>query len=73
MDAGVQRRVGGGQNTHESTLSECCGLITVVWQDVCFVYGQHNEQSMNQSGKVGNPARGQLNKENDYFPVSVHA
>ena len=29
--------------------------------------------SMDQPGKVANPARGQLNKENEYFPVSVRA
>ena len=26
---------------------------------------------MDQPGKVANPARGQLNRENEYFPVSV--
>ena len=26
---------------------------------------------MDQPGKVGNPARGQLNRENEYFPVPV--
>ena len=26
-----------------------------------------------QPGKVGNPARGQLNRENEYFPVCVRA
>ena len=30
-------------------------------------------KSMDQPGKVANPARGQLNKENEYFPVSVRA
>ena len=28
---------------------------------------------MDQPGKVVNPARGQLNRENEYFPVPVHA
>ena len=28
---------------------------------------------MDQTGKVANPARGQLNSENEYFPVPVHA
>ena len=27
--------------------------------------------SMNQPGKVANPARGQLNKENEYFNISL--
>ena len=26
-----------------------------------------------QPGKVANPARGQLNRENEYFSVPVHA
>ena len=26
-------------------------------------------QSMDQPGEVANPARGQLNRENEYFPV----
>ena len=28
---------------------------------------------MDQPGKVANPARGQLNRENDFFPVPVRA
>ena len=28
-------------------------------------------KSKDQPGKVGNPARGQLNRENEYFPVPV--
>ena len=28
---------------------------------------------MDQPGKVANPARGQLDRENDYFPVHVRA
>ena len=30
-------------------------------------------KSKNQLGKVANPARGQLNWENEYFPVPVRA
>ena len=30
-------------------------------------------KSMNQPSKVTNPARGQLDRENDYFPVPVRA
>ena len=30
-------------------------------------------KSMGQPGKVANPARGQLNRENEYFPVRVRA
>ena len=34
---------------------------------VC-LYGQHFQQGMDQPGKVVNPARGQLSKENIHFP-----
>ena len=37
------------------------------------VYGHHIEQSMDQPGKVANLAWGQLNRENEYFPVPVRA
>ena len=30
-------------------------------------------KSMDQPGKVANPARGQLNNENEYLPVRVRA
>ena len=30
-------------------------------------------KSMAQPGKVANPARGQLNRKNEYFPVPVRA
>ena len=33
------------------------------------MYGHHIQQSMDQPSKVANPARGQLNRENEYFPV----
>ena len=32
-----------------------------------------NSKSKNQPGKVANAARGQLNRENEYFPVPVCA
>ena len=38
---------------------------------VC-VYGVITySKSMDQPGKVTNPARGQLNRKNEYFPVRV--
>ena len=37
---------------------------------VC-MYGHHIQQSMDQMGKVANPARGQLNRENEYSPIPV--
>ena len=39
-------------------------LIQYVWQ---------SQQSMDQPGKVANPARGQLNRKNEYSPVPVRA
>ena len=36
---------------------------------VCMVVT--NSKSKNQPGKVANPARGQLKRENEYFPVPV--
>ena len=38
------------------------------------MYGhKYSKKSTDQSGKVANPARGQLNRENEYFPVRVRA
>ena len=39
---------------------------------VC-MYGHTCSKSMDQPGKVANPARGQLNRENEYFPVRIRA
>ena len=37
-------------------------------------YRQKNSRvPVDQSGKVANPARGQLNRENNYFPAPVRA
>ena len=33
----------------------------------------HIVKGMDQPGKVDNPARGQLNRENEYFPVRFRA
>ena len=33
------------------------------------MYGHTYSKSMDQPGKVANPARGQLNRGNEYFPV----
>ena len=40
--------------------------------DVC-MYGHTYSKSMDQPGKVASPARGQLNRKNEYVPVRVHA
>ena len=42
------------------------------WQVSLCIYG-YTSESMDQPGKVANPARGQLNSENEYFPVRVRA
>ena len=43
---------------------------------VC-MYGHHilysKKQDMDQPGKVANPARGQMNRENEYSPLPVRA
>ena len=39
---------------------------------VC-TYGHTYSKTMDQPGKVANPARGQLNRENQYFLVLVRA
>ena len=41
--------------------------------NVCSMYGHTYSESMDQPGKVASPARGQLNRKNEYFPVSVRA
>ena len=33
------------------------------------MYGNHFQQSMDQTGKVADSARGQLNRENSFFPI----
>ena len=41
---------------------------------VCAYVSSHiYSKSVDQPGKVANPARGQLNRENAYFPVPVRA
>ena len=35
------------------------------------MYGHTYSKSMDQPGKVASPARGQLNRKNEYFPVRV--
>ena len=38
-----------------------------------YMYGHTYSKSMDQSGKVASPARGQLNRRNGYFPVRIRA
>ena len=37
------------------------------------IYGHTYSKSMDQPGKAARPARGQLNRKNEYFPVRVRA
>ena len=37
------------------------------------MYGHTYSKSVDHPGKVAHPARGQLNKKNEYFPVCVRA
>ena len=39
---------------------------------VC-MYGHRYSKNMDETGKVVNPARGQLKRENKYFPVRLRA
>ena len=45
-------------------------VLDVLGTYVC-MYGHTYSKSMDQPGKVVNPARDQLNRENDFFPVPV--
>ena len=43
---------------------------------VCTYVCMHDhriQQSMDQTGKAANPARGQLNMEDEYCPIAVRA
>ena len=46
---------------------------TVMESYVNMMYGRTYSKSMDQPGKVANPARGQLKRESEYFPVRVRA
>ena len=51
-------------------------MFTTTTCPVCMyvcLYGDTYGKSMYQPGKVANPARGQLSRENTYFPVRVRA
>ena len=38
-----------------------------------YVWSSHIAEYVDQPGKVANPARGQLNRKNEYSPVPVRA
>ena len=45
----------------------------VIYSFYVCMYGHTCSKSMDQPGKVVNPARGPLNKKNNYFSVPVRA
>ena len=48
-------------------------MYAYVCMFVCTYYVCMYEDTMDQPGKVASPARGQLNRKNEYFPVRVRA
>ena len=51
---------------------QCLIALQCICMYVC-MYGHTYSKSMDQPGKVASPARGQLNRKNEYFPVRVRA
>ena len=54
--------------------------MTIIWEFMVLLgyhmygmYGHKYSKSMDQPGKVASPARGQLSRKNEYFPVRVRA
>ena len=58
----------GGTGMDIELVVEC----VEIYRDI-FMYGHTYSKSKDQAGKVANPVRGQLNRENEYFPVRVRA
>ena len=60
---------------HDVHRNECQGSTIFICSSgrrKCFL--SHEAIEPNRSpGKVANPARGQLNRENEYFPVPIRA
>ena len=55
-------------------LTSIKGLINgVFWFWYVCMYGHTYSKSIDQPGEVANPARSQLNRENELFPVPVSA
>ena len=53
-----------------------CVQVFLKQQRLCCMHGHHIElysKSQDQPGKVANPARSQMNKENEYFAFPVRA
>ena len=67
-----RKRKGGRRQTTDSDGNRVwlLGRMHVVCS---MYYGHTYTKSKDQPGKVANPARGQLNRKNEYFPVTVRA
>ena len=61
------------QNSFETPVDRVCRPKAIPRPETRYGWmdGHIHSKSMDQPGKVANPARGQLNRENEYFPVPV--
>ena len=55
------------------TILRTSGPVSADFRQYVCMYGRTDSKSMDQPGEVANPAPGQLNRENEYFPVPVRA
>ena len=60
-----------GYFSEKSEIILYADILYNVCMYVCMVITYSKRKD--QPGKVANPARGQLNRENEYFPVRVRA
>ena len=64
-------------DSYNSVPPELFLFYVLVWSQIYVLYVcmviTYIKQSMDQPGKVANPARGQLNRENEHSPVPVRA
>ena len=56
----------------KSSRTEYYFCLTKPQEYVC-MYGHAYSKSIDQPGKAADPARGQLNRENEYFSIRVRA
>ena len=57
----------------QKILLQCIIKKIVIVYDIHTIYSHIYSKSMDQPGKVASPARGQLDRKNEYFPVRVRA
>ena len=68
----IQHFLYGGHHSDPAAVGGGPGDPLGLYMYVC-MHGHTYSKSMDQPGKVVNPARGQLNRVNKYFPVCVLA